>query len=157
MLCWSLAVNEAIKALPEEEKLPYALAKEALAYAHARADVAIVSSANLDAVLEEWGKHGLLEHTDIVLSQNAGSKAFCIGELLKKGYDPQKTLMCGDAPGDMQAAQKNGVYYYPILVRREKESWEEFMAKGCNKLTDGSYGGEYQQSKIEEFMKNLGA
>ena len=118
-LSWSIAVNKAITELPEAEKVPFAKAKEALAFAHESADVAIVSSANLDAVLEEWAKHGLLEHTDIVLSQNAGSKAFCIGELLKKGYDKEKVVMCGDAPGDMSAAEKNGVYYYPILVKRE--------------------------------------
>ena len=83
-LNWSLAVNESINRLPESEKLPFAGVKEALAYAQQYADVAIVSSANLGAVLDEWKLYGLLEHTDIVLAQDAGSKAFCIGELLKK-------------------------------------------------------------------------
>ena len=155
-LSWSLKVNAAITHLPEEEKLPFAKAKEGLAYAHERADVAVVSSANLDAVLEEWGKHGLIEHVDVVLAQNAGSKAFCIAELLKKGYDKDKVVMCGDAPGDMQAAEKNGVYYYPILVKKEKESWEEFIAQGFNRLVNGSYEGEYQQAKKEAFLNNLG-
>lgn len=155
-LAWSVAVNKAITALPDEQKLPFAKAKDALAYAHQRADVAIVSSANLGAVLEEWEKHGLLEHVDIVLAQNCGSKAFCIGELLKKGYDKTKTLMCGDALGDMQAAEKNGVYYYPILVRKEKESWEEFISTACDRLICGGYGGEYQTQKKTEFLKNLG-
>lgn len=154
-LAWSEAVNEAITALPEEQKQPFPLAREALAFAHQRADVAIVSSANPDAVLEEWEKHGLLPHTDIVLAQNAGSKAFCIAELLKKGYAPEKVLMCGDAPGDLAAAEKNGVYYYPILVRREKESWEEFISTGFEKLLDGTYGGAYQQEKTQAFIKNL--
>jgi len=156
-LNWSIAVNEAITALPDEDKLPFPMAKEALAFAHERADVAIVSSANLDAVLAEWQEHGLLEHTDIVLSQNAGSKAFCIGELLKKGYTPDHVLMCGDAPGDRDAAQKNGVFYYPILVRKEKESWEEFIAEGFDRLLSGAYAGEYQAKKIAQFLKNLGA
>lgn len=111
--------------LPQEKKLPFKGVTEALAYAHDQADVAIVSSANLDAVLDEWELYGLLEHTDIVLAQNAGSKAFCISELLKKRYAPDHVLMCGDAPGDLDAARKNGVFYYPILVRHEKESWED--------------------------------
>lgn len=155
-LSWSIAVNKSINELPEEQKLPFEKAKEALAYAHTKADVAIVSSANLDAVLEEWEKHGLLDHVDIVLAQNAGSKAFCIGELKKKGYAVENILMCGDAPGDLQAAEKNDVYYYPILVGHEKESWEEFIDTACDKLVDGTYGGEYQQSKKEQFLKNLG-
>lgn len=156
-LAWSLAVNTAINLLPEEEKMPFEKAKDALAFAHKNADVAVVSSANLDAVMEEWEKYGLLPHVDIVLSQNAGSKAFCIQELLKKGYDPCNVLMCGDAPGDMQAAEKNGVFYFPILVRREKESWEEFIGCGLQKLLDGEYGGVYQQTKKTEFLQNLGA
>lgn len=156
-LAWSKSVNERINALPEDEKLPFQMAKEGLAYAHERADVAVVSSANLDAVLEEWGKHGLLEYVDIVLSQNVGSKAFCIAELLKKGYDKQKVVMCGDAPGDMQAAETNGVEYYPILVKKEKQSWEEFISMGFDKLVGGEYAGAYAQRKKDEFLKNLGA
>jgi len=156
-LAWSKAVNRAITELPEEEKLPFDGVKEALALAHQRADVAIVSSANPDAVLEEWGKHGLLEHTDIVLSQNAGSKAFCIGALLEKGYDRSHVLMCGDAPGDLDAAEENGVYYYPILVRHEKESWDEFVETALPRLMDGTYGGDYQARKNRDFRKNLGA
>lgn len=156
-LNWSLAVNTAITALPDSDKLPFPMAKEALAFAHERADVAIVSSANLEAVLAEWKEYGLLEHTDIVLSQNAGSKAFCIGELLKKGYTPDHVLMCGDAPGDRDAAQKNGVFYYPILVRQEKASWEEFIAEGFGRMLDGAYAGEYQAKKTAQFLKNLGA
>ncbi len=155
-LSWSLAVNASINALPESEKLPFEGVKEALAYAGQYADVAIVSSANLGAVLDEWKLYGLLEHTDIVLAQDAGSKAFCIGELLKKGYAPDHVLMCGDAPGDQDAAKKNGVYYYPILVRHEKESWAEFVEKGLAHLVDGSYGGEYQEKKHAAFLNNLG-
>lgn len=154
-LSWSKAVNESINRLPEEEKVPFEGVKEALAFAHGKADVAIVSSANLGAVLEEWERFGLLEHTDIVLAQDAGSKAYCIGELLKAGYDKEHVLMCGDAPGDLDAAKQNGVFYYPILVRHEKESWMEFRETAVGKLMDGTYGGDYQQSKTEDFLDNL--
>ncbi len=155
-LSWSLAVNASINALPESEKLPFQGVKEALSYAQRHADVAIVSSANLGAVLDEWKLYGLLEHTDIVLAQDAGSKAFCIGELLKKGYAPDHVLMCGDAPGDQDAAKKNGVFYYPILVRHEKESWAEFTEKALARLVDGTYGGTYQEEKNAAFLNNLG-
>ena len=155
-LSWSISVNENISKLPESEKKPFEMAKEALEFAHGRADIAIVSSANRDAVLEEWSKFGLLEHTDIVLSQDAGSKAFCIGELIKKGYERDKIVMCGDAPGDMDAADKNGVFFYPILVKKEKESWQEFITTGLKKLIMGDFMGEYQDNKKSEFLKNLG-
>lgn len=154
-LSWSMRVNNKIDALSFDEKKPFAGVKEALAKAHEKADIAIVSSANQQAVEEEWGLYGLTEHVDILLSQEAGSKAFCIGELLKKGYDPAKVLMTGDAPGDLDAAVKNGVFFYPICVRREKESWEEFDKEGVPRLINGSYQGEYQEKKTKEFWDNL--
>lgn len=154
-LSWSQHVNASINELPFEVKKPFEGVKEGLAYAHQFADVAIVSSANLQAVLEEWELYGLLEHVDIVMSQNVGSKAYCIQELLKKGYDTEKVFMAGDALGDYEAAEKNHVFYYPILVRHEKESWSEFRDQAVDKLVDGTYGGDYQQQKIDAFMENL--
>ncbi|MDO4331476.1 MAG: HAD hydrolase-like protein [Eubacteriales bacterium] len=154
-LQWSVSVNARIRTLQEEDKQPFAGVKEALAYAHRVADIAIVSSANRQAVLEEWEMHGLLEHTDIVLAQDAGSKAHCISELLKKGYEKDKVLMTGDAPGDYKAAQINGVFYYPILVRHEAQSWNEFQKEAVSRLVNGSYGGDYQQKKAEAFLENL--
>ncbi len=154
-LSWSQKVNEAINALPFEVKKPFEGVKEALEYAHQFVDIAIVSSANYEAVMEEWELYGLLEHVDVVMAQNVGSKAFCISEMLKKGYDKDKVLMTGDAPGDFDAAKKNEVFYYPILVRHEKESWEEFREMAISKLISGEYSGAYQKQKTEEFLNNL--
>ena len=154
-LSWSKAVNAAIVELPEELKVPYAGAKEGLAAAHQFADVAMVSSANRDAVEEEWGEFGLLEHTDIVLAQDVGSKAACIKEMLKFGYDVNKVVMVGDAPGDCDAAEKNGVHYYPILVNHEKESWDEAIAVAFGKLQSGEYA-EYGAEMKQKFLQNLG-
>jgi len=155
-LSWSIKVNRSIDRLPQEDKKPFEGVAKALEKAHRDADVAVVSSANLGAVLDEWDLYGLLEYTDVVLAQDAGSKVFCIGELMKRGYAPDHVLMCGDAPGDMEAAKQNGVYYYPIRVRHEKESWGEFVLDALPKFMDGTYGGEYQQEKLKQFLKNLG-
>ena len=154
-LSWSNRVNKSIKRLPEEEVVPFEMFKEALVFAHEKADIAIVSSANLGAIMDEWERHELLPHVDLVLAQDAGTKAYCIAELLKKGYDRDKVIMCGDAPGDMEAAEQNGVFYYPIKVNLEKESWIEFIDIGFKKLFDGCYFGEYQSLKKDEFIKNL--
>lgn len=154
-LSWSKAVNASIVKLPEELKVPYNGAKEGLAAAHTFADVAMVSSANRDAVEEEWGKFGLLEHTDIVLAQDVGSKAACIAAMLRFGYDPEKVLMVGDAPGDCDAAEKNHVHYYPILVGHEKESWDEAIAVAFGKLQSGEYP-EYGAEMKQKFLHNLG-
>ncbi len=154
-LNWSTAVNESVNALPEELKKPFPGAKEGLAAAAQFADVAIVSSANRDAVLEEWTRYQLLDHVDIMLAQDCGSKAHCIAEMLKYGYAPDHVLMVGDAPGDRDAAVQNGVYYYPILVRHEGESWDKLRESGLAHLKAGTYG-PYETERIAEFLENLG-
>lgn len=153
-LRWSRAVNAAIEQLPDTEKLPFAGAADGLAAAHAVADVAVVSSANRDAVLAEWEEHHLLEHVDVVLAQDSGSKAHCIAQLLQAGYAPDHVLMVGDAPGDCDAAHQNGVYYYPILVRREQESWAELAQTAIPLLTQENYA-DYGAQKEKEFYANL--
>lgn len=154
-LAWSKAVNIAIVNLDESLKIPFEFALEGLDEAHKFADVAIVSSANRDAVEEEWEKFGLLKHTDICLAQDVGSKAACIEKMLEFGYDRSKVLMVGDALGDSDAAKKNGVYYYPILVNHEKQSWDELISTGFKKLVEGDYS-DYAAQKEKEFLANLG-
>ncbi len=152
---WSLAVNKAITELSDDLKKPFEGAPEGVRAAHESADVAIVSSANLEAVKEEWEKFGLMDSVDICLTQNEGSKAFCIGEMLKAGYAPDHVLMVGDAPGDRDAAKKNGVLYYPILVKHEAESWKRFAGEALPKFIAGEYVGDYEAARIREFEENL--
>lgn len=154
-LQWSLAVNESITRLPEELKLPFPGAAEGLAAAAKIADVAVVSSANRDAVEEEWEKYDLLKHTNILLTQDCGSKVHCIAQMLKFGYEKDHVMMVGDAPGDCEAAEKNGVLFYPILVNWEEESWTEFADKALPMLISNSYSA-CQAEKKQVFVENLG-
>ncbi len=154
-LAWSETVNKGVEALEEREKRPFPGVRESLAYARDFAELAVVSSANRQAVLDEWGAHGLMGYMDAVMAQDAGSKARCIRELAKKGYDRDRILMVGDALGDYKAAQENGVFFYPILACREAESWQEFREEGGPRFRDGDYGGAYQKEVLEAFMDNL--
>ena len=152
-LAWSQAVNRSIEALPREEVKPFAGVKEALAAAHERADVIVVSSANPEAVRDEWQRFGLLEHVDLLCTQEMGSKAYCISRLKEKGYGA--ILMCGDAPGDEAAAVQNGVLYFPILVNHEAESWKQFTEEALSRFLEGSYAGAYQEEQRRRFRDNL--
>ncbi len=154
-LSWSLAVNEGINALPDDSKVPFEGAKEALKAAHEVADVAIVSSANPEAVEEEWGRYGLMDYVSVCTAQDVGSKPFIISKMLEIGFDKDHVLMVGDAPGDQSAAEKNGVLFYPILVRHEKESWERFKDEALPKFIDGTYKGEYEDKLKAMFLENL--
>lgn len=155
-LNWSKAVNLAITKLPEDEMQPFPFAKEAIALMHKQADIVIVSSANPEAVKEEWVKFGFMEYVDCMCAQDVGSKAFCIGEILKKGYLKEHVLMCGDAPGDDMAAEENGVLFYPILVKREVESWKNLMEEKFSRFISGTYADICQKQERSAFYDNLG-
>lgn len=152
---WSNAVNQAITRLPSEQIRPFPGVAQALQAAHQRTDVAIVSSANQKAVEDEWTGHGLIGYADLVLAQDAGTKAHCIKELVQKGYPPEKVLMIGDAPGDAAAALDNNVLYFPILVGQEQKSWDTFLHTALPKFLEGSYPGIYQQSLLKTFYDHL--
>lgn len=154
-LSWSKAVNQAITQLPEEAIKPFHGVKEGLQSAQQYADVAIVSSANAEAVQAEWKRYKLLEKTDICLTQNEGSKAYCIKKMLEKGYQKNHVLMIGDAPGDKKAAEANGVLYYPILVRQENKSWDIFLTEALPKFLEETYEGSYQEQQNQKFEENL--
>jgi len=154
-LNWSKAVNESIEKLPQEEIKPFLGVEDAMKRIHEQCDIAVVSSANPEAVKAEWERFHLMEHVDLVCAQDMGTKAFCLGEILKKGYELSHVLMCGDAVGDMQAAASNGVLYYPICVNHENESWANITKEPFEKFIDGSYAGEFQDGVIKEFLDNL--
>lgn len=151
---WSINVNEAIKNLPADDK-PFDNVKEGLEGISKAADVAVVSSANSEALDHEWNRHDLVKYLKALLAQDAGTKAHCISELKKKGYDSKRVIMVGDAPGDLDAAKKNGVYYYPILVGKEAFSWERLLNEAFPKFINGEFDEAYQEALITEFNDNL--
>lgn len=154
-LRWSTEVNEAIARLPEENGA-FAGVSETLSYLAREADIAVVSSANGGALESEWKRCGLDTHIGALLGQEAGSKAFCISELLRiGGYAKDCVVMVGDAPGDLSAARKNGVLFYPILVGKEEFSWKRLASEAIDKLRLGEFCGEYQEALIKEFYENL--
>ncbi len=153
---WSIKVNEGIEELAGNDA-PFEKVRESLMKIHEVADIAIVSSANSGAVLSEWERHELLPHVDVVFGQEAGTKAACIERLKTYGYKNEDVVMVGDAPGDLDAALKNDVLYYPILFGKEKFSWERLVDESIEKLTSKNYEGEYQEKLVKEFNDLLDA
>ena len=97
----------------------------------------------------------MLEYVDLLCTQDMGSKEYCIGMIRDKGYKNSNVLMCGDAVGDMKAAQNNGVLYYSINVNHEDESWSNLMEEGMDRFLSGSYEGAFQEQVIQKFLDNL--
>ena len=153
-LSWSKQVNRKVAKLREEDKLPFPLAKEALQLSSSFADIAMVSSANRQSVIDEWASNGLLGYVDVILTQNDGSKADCIGKLINKGYEKERVIMCGDAVNDLNAAKANLILFYPIIAGEESKSWQEFIDNGLARLIDGSYK-KYEEQMVIKFYNNL--
>lgn len=151
---WSESVNRSIRQLGTG-KGPFCGVKEALEMVAQEADIVVVSSANAEALNAEWQHFGLSCLTNRIMSQNDGSKAECIRQLILAGYRPEHLLMVGDAPGDIKAAVENQVCFYPILCGREAESWAGFWQQAVIPLKQGGFTTEYQQILIDRFYDNL--
>ena len=151
---WSLNVNEAIENLPKGDE-PFENVKESLETLSKKVDISVVSSANGEALNDEWNRNDLVKYLRALLGQEAGTKQHCIAELKKKGYDIDKILMVGDAPGDLQAAKNNDVKFYPILVSKEGFSWERLVGEAVPKLINGEFDEIYQNQLIDEFNSSL--
>lgn len=124
-LAWSHAVNSCIVQLPKGNDI-FKESTESLIAAHELADVVVVSAANKEALIEEWNRLDVAKYTNMIFGQDYGSKSEIIRDLKLKGYKEENILMIGDALGDLKAARDNDVYFYPIIVNEEKESWIEF-------------------------------
>lgn len=149
-LAWSNAVNQRIAAESTTFK-PFKAAVTAIQKLATDADIAIVSSANKQAILSEWKRNHLLENVEIIFGQEDGKKADCL-EKLSQFYSKQSIMMIGDAIGDYQAAQKAQTLFYPILVNHENESWELLYKKVVAEFLANNYD---QQKYYDKFMQNF--
>lgn len=151
---WSEEVNKGISEAEGLDK-PFEGAKEGLAALQAQGKVYVVSSANEEAIDEEWGRHELLQYVDDVYAQNKGKKADVIKMLISQGNDPENILMVGDSPGDLDAAEKNDALFYPILVGKEKASWDTLINEELANVTAGKYAGPRESKQKQAFWDNL--
>ncbi len=154
ILDWSITSNQAIAALPPSKA--FEGVRETLEYMSNYSDLAVVSSANREAVEAEWNRHGLIGFVREIMAQDSGSKAACIARLMAEGgYDGDRVLMIGDAPGDQKAAEKNGALFFPAVIRQEKESWSRLRQEGFDRFLSGTYRGEYEDGLKREFLEAL--
>jgi len=63
--------------------------------------------------------------------------------------------MIGDAPGDLAAAEANGVLFYPIEPGFEDESWRRFLEEAMPRFFEGTYAGPYMDERVGRFLDLL--
>ncbi|MFU2205528.1 HAD family hydrolase [Streptococcus pluranimalium] len=153
-LDWSNEVNRQIKAY-EGDALAFSGALSGLEKLHELGKVYVVSSANKEAVEEEWIGQGLINHIDDLYCQDRGKKEDVIAALIKVGYRPENILMIGDSPGDLAAAEQNHVAFYPILVGKEAESWQYLEETFATSFTIKNISPKELENLKEAFWKNL--
>ena len=154
---WSKAVNNGIESELKGKDRPFEGVKEALEIISQSTQIAIVSSANSEAVNSEWERHGLMPFVSEFFGQERGSKFAAIKEIKSQGFLPENILMIGDAPGDLDAAKQNDVHFYPILYGKEKESWSNLINGVLKEFLDNKYDdSKYQEiySRHLEEAKN---
>lgn len=151
-LDWSKAINEAVEKMVRCVP-PFPKVRESLEKVGKQADILVVSATPNEALQREWEEHDLAKYVGMICGQELGTKK----ELLKAStqYQPNHTLMIGDAPGDYQAAKANNALFFPINPGAEEGSWERFFEEGIDRFLAGSFAGEYQAALLAEFDRYL--
>jgi len=151
---WSFTVNELIGRVVRNVP-PFRFVKKSLEKISSHADIVVISSANQESLNSEWSENGLVNYVRFIAGQESGNKKDCFKQASEGKYSPGKTLMIGDAPGDLNAAKDNNALFFPIIPGEEEKSWELFYKEGLDRFFNGTYAGEYEKKLIEEFFVNL--
>lgn len=153
-LSWSEAVNRTIGEMVHDVP-PFPFVRESLECMQGKADVMVVSATPGEALQREWDEHELTPMVGLIAGQELGSKKEHLALAAVGRYDLHRMLMVGDAPGDMQAAQANGVLFYPIDPGHEDESWQRFFEEALPRFLSDNYAGDYMDAQVARFIKLL--
>ncbi|MBU0926872.1 MAG: HAD hydrolase-like protein [Spirochaetes bacterium] len=147
---WSVEVDETVEKIVRDVP-PFPLARESLEAMRGEADVMVVSQTPFETLRREWEEHGVDGYVRLIAGQEMGTKAEHLAYAAKGKYQAGRILMVGDAPGDLEAAKKNGVLFYPVNPGHEEASWKRFREEALGKFFAGSYAGSYENALIQEF------
>jgi phosphoglycolate phosphatase-like HAD superfamily hydrolase len=153
-LKWSVDVNKAIAEMVYGVP-PFPFVTESLEKLTPLADTMVVSQTPLEALVREWEENGIEPYAGFIAGQEHGTKTEHITLGAKGKYPDNKVLMIGDALGDLNAAKKNGVLFFPVNPGHEESSWELFYREGLDRFFTGTYAGDYEAALIREFEKYL--
>jgi phosphoglycolate phosphatase-like HAD superfamily hydrolase len=149
---WSLAVNKAISDMVRCVP-PFPYVRKCLERFAEQADMLVCSQTPNAALEAEWAEHDIAKFVRMICGQETGSKKESLA--LSKKYPANHTLMIGDAPGDYKAASANYCLFFPINPGKEEASWKRLYDEGIQKFFDGTFGGAYQKSLLDEFETYL--
>jgi len=153
-LKWSKKVNadiaEMVWGVP-----PFPFVRESLEKLKEKADSIVVSQTPVEALTREWEENDIDKYVRFIAGQEYGTKTEHIALAATGKYPYNKILMVGDAPGDIKAAKKNGVLFFPVNPGHEDESWERFYKEALDRFYNNTYEGDYEETLIREFERFL--
>ncbi|UCF99700.1 MAG: HAD family hydrolase [Spirochaetaceae bacterium] len=153
-LKWSEAVNTTVLEIVTDVP-PFPGVRETLEKMVRKADVIVVSGTPGEALQREWAEHDIAKYVRLIAGQELGKKREHLSLAAGGKYAPEKMLMIGDAPGDMQAARSVGAQFYPIFPGSEEESWDRLLNEALECFFSGRYSGEFENNLVEEFNRLL--
>jgi phosphoglycolate phosphatase-like HAD superfamily hydrolase len=151
-LRWSKAVNESIAKMVRGVP-PFPFVRECLQRLDGRVDVLVVSATPQEALVREWDEHDLARFVAAICGQEIGTKRQSLAAAAQ--YEPDHTLMVGDAMGDYNAAVANKALFFPINPGDEESSWKRLFEEGIERFLSGTFASEYQRQLLDEFEKCL--
>jgi phosphoglycolate phosphatase-like HAD superfamily hydrolase len=151
---WSDAVNQSIADLVQGVP-PFPRVRECLQELSARADAMCISQTPAEALQREWAEHGLDQFVKVIAGQEMGTKTEHLQYAAAGKYAPQNILMIGDAPGDFNAAKKNGALFFPVVPGHEEDSWKRLYDEALDRFFAGKYAGAYEAALVKEFDDRL--
>lgn len=154
VLKWSETVNREIAGWLHDIP-PFRNARKVIEKISGITDIMVVSQTPLEALEREWFENDLRKHVRMIAAQEHGTKTEHIALAAKGKYPDNRILLIGDAFGDLKAAKANGIHFYPIIPGKEDRSWELFINEGLERLMNGSFTAQYEESLISEFRKSL--
>jgi soluble P-type ATPase len=152
-LTWSLRVDEMVAEVVKNIP-PFQYVRQSLEKMIECADVIICSSTPFEALQREWAEHDMSKYVKVIAGQEMGKKQEHLAIMCDK-YDKSKIVMIGDALGDLDAARKNDVLFYPIIPDNECESWKKFHGEVFDQFINGNYAGDSEDAAMQEFEKCL--
>lgn len=154
VLKWSETINREISEWLHDIP-PFPHAKKAIENISSLADILVVSQTPLEALEHEWQANDLKKHVRLIAAQEHGTKSEHLALAAMSKYPAEKILMIGDARGDLEAARRNGVLFYPVIPGNEDNSWRMFLDDGIERFLNGTFRGPFEDHFAAEFMKSL--
>jgi phosphoglycolate phosphatase-like HAD superfamily hydrolase len=147
---WSQEVDDTVKAIVHGVP-PFPLLRESLEKVLSKADIIVCSATPNAALQKEWEEHDIAKYVGAICGQEVGSKKEILAAAKAKGWQADKIVMIGDAPGDKAAALANSCRYYPINPGAEEQSWDRFYREGIDRFFAETFVGDYENELIAEF------